>query len=164
MKAEVSGGVYASLGTRQGDRRFWGCWLKHMCFTLTNTSPRILEGRVLTISGRAEGQQRDQRDWGDGGVCGKYSMWYLNWRVAPSACRGYILWQRVHRIIWKEQEGNRGNYRGQEEWQRITEWNRIKLLMMDQWCHHKRLTIIRTKARGNMMGRKEIVARDKRGT
>ena len=44
------------------------------------------------------------------------------------------------------------------------EWNRIKLLMTDQGCHHKRLTIIRTKARGNIMERKEIVARDKRGT
>ena len=44
------------------------------------------------------------------------------------------------------------------------EWNRIKLLMMDQCCHHKRLTIIRTKARGNIMGWKKIVARDKRGT
>ena len=29
---------------------------------------------------------------------------------------------------------------------------------------HKRLTIIRTKARGNIMGWKEIVAGDKRGT
>ena len=32
------------------------------------------------------------------------------------------------------------------------EQNRIKLLMTDQWCHHKRLTIIRTKERGNIMG------------
>ena len=88
-------------------------------------------------------------------------MWYSNWGVAPSACRGYILWQWVHRIIWKEQEGDRGNYRVQGGWQRIVEQNRIKLLMMDQWCHHKRLTIIRTKARGNILGRKEIVAGDK---
>ena len=113
---------------------------------------------------RAEGQWRDQRDWGDRGVRRKYSMWYSNWGVAPSACRGYILWQRVHRIIWNEQEDDRGNYRGQGEWQRIVEQNRIKLLMTDQWCHHKRLTIIRTKARGNITGRKEIVAGDKRGT
>ena len=146
MKAEVSGGAYASLGTRQGDRRFWGRWLKCMCFALMNTSFQISEGRVLTFSSRAEGQWRDQRDWGDGGVRRKYSMRYSNWGVAPSACRGYILQQRVRRIIWKEQEGNRGNYRGQGEWQRIVEWNRIKLLMTDQWCHHKRLTIIRTKA------------------
>ena len=41
------------------------------------------------------------------------------------------------------------------------EQNSIKLLMTDQWCHHKRLTIIRTKARGNIMGWKEIVAGDK---
>ena len=99
---------------------------------------------------------------GDRGVCGKYSMRYSNWGTAPSVCRGYILLQWVCRIIWKEQEGNRGNYRGQGGWQRITEQNRIKLLMMDQWCHHKRLTIIRTKARGNIPGWKEIVARDKR--
>ena len=164
MKAEVSGGAYASLGTRQGDGRFWGHWLKHMCFALMNTSPRILEGRVPMISGRAEGQWRDQRDWGDRGVRGKYSMWYSNWGVAPSACRGYLLWQQVHRIIWKEQEGDRENYRGQGEWQRIVERNRIKLLMTDQWCHHKRLTIIRTKARGNITGQKEIVVGDKRGT
>ena len=98
---------------------------------------------------------------GDRGVRGKYSMQYLNWGAAPSACRGYILWQQVHRIVWKEQEGDRGNYRGQGGWQRIVEWNRIKLLMMDQWCHHKRLTIIRTKARANIPGWKEIVARDK---
>ena len=88
-------------------------------------------------------------------------MWYLNWGVAPSACRGYILWQRVHRIIWKEQKSNRGNYRVQGGWQRIAERNRIKLLMMNQWCHHKRLTIIRTKARGNIPEWKDIVAGDK---
>ena len=132
-----------------------------MCFALTNTSPWISEGRVPTISSRAKGQWRGQRDWGDGGVRGKYSMQYLNWGVAPSACRGYILWQRVRRIIWKEQEDDRGNYRGQGGWQRIVERNRIKLLMTDQWCHHKRLTIIRTKARGNITGQKEIVAGDK---
>ena len=33
-----------------------------MCFALMNTSPRISEGRVPTISGRAEGQRRGQRD------------------------------------------------------------------------------------------------------
>ena len=98
---------------------------------------------------------------GDGGVRGKYSMRYSNWGVAPSVCRGYILWQRVRRIIWKEQEGDRGNYKGQGGWQRIAERNRIKLLMTDQWCHHKRLTIIRTKARGNIPEWKEIVAEDK---
>ena len=110
------------------------------------------------ISGRAEGQWRGQRN---GGVRGKYSMQYSNWGVAPSVCRGYILWQWVCRIIWKKQEDDRGNYRGQGGWQRIMERNKIKLLMMDQWCHHKRLTIIRTKARGNITGWKEIVARDK---
>ena len=31
-----------------------------MCFTLTNTSPRISEDRVLTISRGAEGQQRSE--------------------------------------------------------------------------------------------------------
>ena len=35
---------------------------------------------------------------------------------------------------------------------------------MSQCCHHKRLTIIRTKARDNITGWKEIVAGDKRGT
>ena len=59
MKAEESGGAYTSLGTRQEGRRFKDVGLS-VC--LTNTSPRISEGRVLTISGRAEGQQRGQRD------------------------------------------------------------------------------------------------------
>ena len=31
-----------------------------MCFTLTNTSPRISEDRVSTISGSAEGQRRSE--------------------------------------------------------------------------------------------------------
>ena len=46
-----------------------------MYFALTNTSPRISEGRVPMISGRAEGQWRGQRN---GGVRGKYSMQYSN--------------------------------------------------------------------------------------
>ena len=33
-----------------------------MCSALTNTSSQISEDRVPTISGDAEGQQRDQRD------------------------------------------------------------------------------------------------------
>ena len=31
-----------------------------MCFALTNTSPQILEDRVLTISRGAEGQRRSE--------------------------------------------------------------------------------------------------------
>ena len=140
---------------------FWGRWLKLVCFALMNTSPQISEDRVPMISRGAEGQWKAEVTEGGGRVRRKYSMQYSNWGVAPSACRGYILWQWVHRIIWKEQEDNRGNYRGQGEWQRIAEQNRIKLLMTDQRCHHKRLTIIRTKARGNITGWKEIVAGDK---
>ena len=37
-------------------QRVWGRWLKHMCFALMNTSPRISEDRVPTISRVANGQ------------------------------------------------------------------------------------------------------------
>ena len=41
------------------------------------------------------------------------------------------------------------------------EWNRIKVGSRISDVITKRLTIIRTKARGSIPGRKEIVARDK---
>ena len=88
MKAEESGRANASLGTRQEGRRFEDVGLSLCALPL-----RIL---VLGFQRSECWRSAEVRDSGGGnrGVCGKYSMRYSNWGVAPSACTVFILYSR----------------------------------------------------------------------
>ena len=79
--------------------------VKCMCFALTNTSPRISEGRVLMISGRAEGQWRSERLRRQRSSREAFNA-IFKLRSCPLSMHSIYTIQRRRRITEKQREQN----------------------------------------------------------
>ena len=115
MKAEESGGAYTSLGTRQEGGRF-----KDVGLSVCASPLQILvlgfqraEFQRSTVGPKVSGGIRETEETEE--FVGSIQCNIRTEELPPQRAEVIYYKQQVRRIIWKEQEGDRGNYRGQGE-------------------------------------------------